>query len=972
MRIAKSAICLSIGLSCLLAFGQSGTPTYTRVSAANSGKPANASCVYGLPSGDGSAVAFASYATNLLPGDYSNTSDIFLYNRSLPRLRLGAGFARDYYPSMGSASPSLSFDGQRLAFVAYDIAVSTLQAYVRDLPSEQIINISVNNSGTFGNSSAQVPSISSSGNFVAFISQSTNLTPNDTDSSPDVYLRDINTGTTELISISTSGANAKSTCRNCSINADGRFVSFESNSKFLDPRVTTTTYTHLYVRDRLLGTTTLVDNAMNGNPSAVGVNGSYISGDGNWIGFTSTSSNFLPGDTNGKSDGYLLSLVTGKYYRASITTDGSESNGSSLVCGLSSDGSKVAVLSNADNIVPNDGNADYDCFIYDRVSNSIRCISLTDDGQTGEAESGYYGFNISADGNTAVITTSANNLVSNDLNPYKDVIVVDLVQNTKALISLSGDGIPADTSVYGALHTPDCRYSVYTTNATNLDGNSDGTYGLYLFDEETRRVELLSYANDGHSVHSPSPQILCGMSADARYVAFESSLPDYVDNDTNGFGDTFVRDRKLGTTTLATLSYDGKQLNSPAYGVLTANGKEMFFTTAATNVVPSGQDSGSQVYVRNLETGTVDSLVWEYTGGKIKKPLTTAVLFSPDGRFVEFVSDDDLIVPGDTNGRSDGFLLDRATGSVIRVSTMPDGSDMPAPIGVPLTLDGRFAWFTTSVGFDPVDTNGLQDTYLKDLSSGEIRLVTTNASGQVGEKAAYADIDLLSRFAAITTASKNYRGQSSSGINVVYFKDLLSGELTTVSATSSGKPEDGDAAGISVDGSRIYFRSMGSGIIPGDFSSHTQLYVWDRGVRRTRLTLRVNFNDWAGLQPVDGVAARTKWNGYYYGLAYLKYKDGAFVGNVPRGDLEIFVSHDHWLTQSIHVDTTGQDTAEVSVALPNGDVDADNRVDLRDLNGVFLSWDTDDATADRDGDGLVGLTDLSIVFGNFGLIGSEW
>lgn len=222
------------------------------------------------------------------------------------------------------------------------------------------------------------------------------------------------------------------------------------------------------------------------------------------------------------------------------------------------------------------------------------------------------------------------------------------------------------------------------------------------------------------------------MSRDGRYVAFASAASDLVPGDTNGRTDVFLRDLDLATTTGLTLGGDGNAGSRVAIG---ADGRYVFFTSQATNLVPGDTNGKADLFVYDTATTSIERLGLGPGGvepnGDASQPFVT-----PDGRFVAFASAASNLVAGDTNNISDVFLLDRATATVTRVSVASDGgaTNTPAsPRGI--SADGRRVSFTAGSFTTLVpnvvtgDINGASDLFVRDMRSGETILVGVGADG---------------------------------------------------------------------------------------------------------------------------------------------------------------------------------------------------------------------------------------------------
>ena len=178
----------------------------------------------------------------------------------------------------------------------------------------------------------------------------------------DVFVHDRQTGITERISLDSSSSEGNGTSDLPSISADGRYVVFESDADNLVPD-DTNFRTDIFVRDRQTGLTNLVGQAFDGGQLNSWSNRPSITPDGRFVAFQSEASNLIAGDTNGTTDTFVNDRQTGLTTRVSVDSGGGEGNSFSLYPSISSGGHFVAFFSFAGNLVPNDTNGSPDVFV---------------------------------------------------------------------------------------------------------------------------------------------------------------------------------------------------------------------------------------------------------------------------------------------------------------------------------------------------------------------------------------------------------------------------------------------------------------------------------------------------------------------------------------------------------------------------------------------------------------------------------
>ena len=199
------------------------------------------------------------------------------------------------------------------------------------------------------------PTLAADGRFVAFGSDATNLVTGDTNAVSDAFVYDRVTGTTERVSVSSAGAEANGTSFAPAISADGRFVAFPSEATNLVPG-DTNGVTDVFVRDRLTGTTERVSVSSAGAEANGTSFAPAISADGRFVAFPSEATNLVPGDTNGATDVFVRDRLTATTDRVSVDSAGAQANDRSDFPAISADGSVVAFVSTATNLVPDDTN----------------------------------------------------------------------------------------------------------------------------------------------------------------------------------------------------------------------------------------------------------------------------------------------------------------------------------------------------------------------------------------------------------------------------------------------------------------------------------------------------------------------------------------------------------------------------------------------------------------------------------------
>jgi Tol biopolymer transport system component len=379
-------------------------------------------------SADGRFVAFVSGATNLIGGDTNGRADIFVHDRQTGVTERVSVDSDGTEATDDSESPSISADGRFVAFdsEATDLVADDINGvpdiFVHDRQTGVTERVSVDSAGNEAAATSLLPSISADGRYVAFLSAATNLVPVDANGSNDIFVHDRQTGVTERVSISSTAAQGNNHSEGHAISANGRFVSFRSTSTNLVPDDTNGT-SDVFVHDRETGETERVSVDSAGTQADNTSYESALSADGRFVAFGSRASNLVADDTNNRRDIFVHDRQTGTTERVSIDGTGAGGSAHSREPSISADGRFVTFHSDASNLVAGDTNSSSDIFVYDRRTRRTERASVNFDGNEGldDSESP----SISADGRFVAFFSDSGNLVLDDTNGAPDIFVRD-------------------------------------------------------------------------------------------------------------------------------------------------------------------------------------------------------------------------------------------------------------------------------------------------------------------------------------------------------------------------------------------------------------------------------------------------------------------------------------------------------------------------------------------------------------------
>ena len=844
---------------------------------------------------DGRYVLFASTGNNLVltnnlgpvPNNTPHLLNTYLRDRLTGATALvsvnpqGNGGNGDSFPAGISTNGQFALFESAAGDLVPDDTNNLYDVFVRDMVNNTTTLVSVRTNGSSGNNISRNSSITPDGRYVVFVSEATNLVAGDLNGIADVFVRDLQAGTTVLVSVGaqpTSSPTGVNASESPEITPDGRYVAFDSTATNLVPGVMSSG--EVYVRDLISQTTTLVSSntqslfqSVYGNTNAVAGH-QEISDDGQFITYeigTTSLATF-----NGQGIVLRYNLWTGN--TDLITTNANAPLPAPLETinnlDMTPDGRFVSYLANSTN-----GSGNTIVYLWDAQTGTNLLVSAD---TNGVPAIGYCDVpSVEPTGRYVVFLCNAPGLVTNLLNPTNvlgspyHLYLYDSVAGTTQLIDVdtNGAGLKVDPQTVPVI-TDDGDLVVFDRIDNNFV-NNDRTRGGDVF---ARHVP--AGTNELVSVHHPalpsrapngfSVLFSTSVSTNGRYVAFASDADNLAPNDTNGFRDVFLRDTWAGTNALVSIGTNGfSGTNISSEPSISGDGRYVAFSSGGTRFAPAFYPSGGirNIFVRDRQAGTTALITTNITFASIRggDADSSAPVISDDGRYVLFRSKATTLAPGSFLGEN---LFVRDTQSATNYALTTSGCTNAS-----MTPDAHYVAFVGNAGSGNNlyvwNSQTLQRVYTNTSSS-----LTNTAVSPDGHWVVFATVpspfialsafDLVARtnatvfnnlpgafpprpglrfsadgrFLVFSTSAAIAAGVDLNGVSDVYLHDFLAPTNLLISRNCfSNLAANGvsDSPTISPDGRFVAYRSLASNIVPGDTNGMGDLFLYDRTNNSTTL-----------------------------------------------------------------------------------------------------------------------------------------
>jgi Tol biopolymer transport system component len=828
-----------------------GTTTLASVNLAGTGGGNGDSLPIAI-STNGQFALFESSASNLMPGDTNNATDVFVRDlvngtNLLVSVGLDGGFANGL-----SGESAMTPDGRYVAFAstASNLVVNDTNG-IQDIFVRDLVNgvTTLASPGATGPGSSDSPQITPDGRYVAYLSTATNLVP-DGITSGEVYVRDLTGAVTFLTSTNAhvlfTNSSVLPISYNHAISDDGQFVAFESS-----PNSMSGTLPGAIQRCNLVNgfTDVICTNAValqNGFALSRNLD---MSPDGRFIACVVSTNN------GASSCVYLWDAQTETATLVSGDTNNAVPSGS--FCNwpaVSSNGQYVVFFSTATNLTTNLVAAgEFHLYVRDVQAGATTLLDAAPNG-VGYAKDFPDAAQLTPDGRFVAFDCSGGNLLTNDDHQSGDVFVSDLATNTIELVSVRQPSLPSQTSggpgpsVIASVDASG-RYVAFASASTGLVPNdTNTTSAVFVHDLLSGTNVLVSVAQNGMAAASgmaTTPSI----SSDGRYVAFTSMATNLAAASyTVGVQNIFVHDLQAGTNALVSVGASGPAAgNGDSYSpVISANGHYVFFTSRASNLTSPG--SSVNLFCRNLLTGHTYALN-NSSGALLNLPAD----MTPDGHFIAFAGASANLYEWDAQAAA--FVYTTNTGLISKLAVSPDGNriayltssgcyvtDRAANTnwllasslsglhaGLQFSGDARFLVYSTPVALDSADTNGVADVYLYDFITRTNLLISqASPSGAANGASDYPAISPDGRFVAYRSTATNIVSGVTNGLPEVFLYDRQTGITTLLSVDHSGAADGNNRSlppQFSGDSQTVVFESWAPDLADRDFNQADDLFA---------------------------------------------------------------------------------------------------------------------------------------------------
>ena len=749
---------------------------------------------------DGRWVAFESSATNLVAGDANGIKDVFIRDlQTATTVRASTG---SQGPATGSESPSISGDGQRVAF-ACDAVLgiskpkSKGEVYVRDFATATTVWASTNVYILGTSVRSYNPAMSVDGRFIAFKAEVTNPGKLNTN----LYYHDLQTTVTTVVGSNVLDGSFPE------MTPDGRFVAYESR-------------TNIFLWDSQTGSNSLVSVDLTGTNAATGT--SYrpvLTPDGSKIAFLSDASDVTTNGGNGQPQLYVRDLVAGITRLVSVNLDGQPAKSmSGVVPTITADGNRVAFWSADERFVPDDQNKDADVFVRDLNAETTTLISARAPNLPSQTGPGFIvlsGDSVSADGRFVILSVLGSSMVGGEKNLLPHVVVHDLATGTNLPVDtfdnpnglpIATTNLPFPTNFMARLPalSANGRFAAYVGQITSASPAVDQVYVRDLQSQPNWLASRSWNGGSAGSARSSAPSL----SGNGWWVVFQSDASNLSPTDTNPRTDVFVRDLLNATNILVSVNRFGTSSanNSSTNPVFSRDARWVVFQSRATDLVTNSLNGiNAQLFARDLQSNTT-VLISKTTNGAALSGDSGGPTINPGSLLLLF-----------TNFNKTVYLYDL----LARTNTLVC-SNCYTPA---MSADGRWVVFEMLL-----QANQIRDIVLLDLQTGTTNLISVNRDGTGGGNASSTKplITYDGRYIVFASRASDLVDNDTNGWTDIFVRDRVM-NLTILASVNRAGTGPGNSASskpiLGADGRTVAFQSFSSDLTENDFNNNRDVIV---------------------------------------------------------------------------------------------------------------------------------------------------
>ena len=664
--------------------------------------------------------------------------------------------------------------------------------------------------------------ISANGRFVTFSSSASNLVDNDNNHAMDVFIRDLQTGVTKLVTVTNSGNQATNGFLKAfsAPTSDGRYVAFASSASVFPGATNSGGDVYLYVKD--LQTGAVVNHSDYNTNLHFEVFGKIaLSDDGQYVTF----------DTYNQIDALHLDFNK-QVYRKHLSTD------------------------------------------------NFELLSLSNDGLASANDSAELS-DVSDNGRFVLIASKATNMTTDSINNTgKNLFIRDTLLNTNTLVNITPSG---DNSSDNDVFTPNAAISntgsvVFNSIQADLVNNDNNGRGdvFYFNNGVITRINLTANGNE-LTLGGTSNRV--AISGDGSRIAFSEISDELFPAYTNTAFDLYSYETSSGTLSLISHTSTGAKANDNSLSPdLSTNGNRVVFSSLATDLTNDAVFSQNyNIYSYNFTSNTMKlATVASFTPNTILSDIHNPRT-SSDQLSVIYQSDTpNLVAEALDDVTNDLFLLDRTTNTHSRIATkVDDGSDI-SPSGNYISFATQFlppdgiidlgatyvflynrtndsytlieqglhsrvndngvVAFQTTAGIDANDTNLINDLYVYDPTTSDVILISKDMTGNAASIYFFNGFDIGGKnnniWVTFSSDNSNIVPNDNNSAYDVFIKKLPNGSISRVTEFISGVEANGSSTShsISDDGNWVAFQTLATNLTLDDYSQAylEQIILFDR------------------------------------------------------------------------------------------------------------------------------------------------